>query len=68
MKKPIYLDASLRHDGTAGDVVLALVDHHEAAEDEVAFQLGGFLHGPSEIERLFRAGRLDLADGQSHHH
>ena len=51
--REIYLNASLRHDWTAGDVILSFMDHHETTEDEITFHISGFLRRPSEIERWF---------------
>ena len=49
-----YLNASLRHDGTAGDVILSFVNHHESAYNEIAFHISRFFRWPSEVERRFR--------------
>ena len=59
-----HLDAALGHNRTAGDVVLALVDHHEAAECQLAFHVGRFLGRPGEVERRLGVGRDQSADGR----
>jgi len=41
------LDAALGHDGSAGDAVLARVDHHQAAENDVALEHCGVLDRPA---------------------
>ncbi len=44
------------------------MDHHEAAEDEIAFHISRFFGWPSEIERRLRVERLHSADGHQWHH
>ena len=40
---------NLRHDGSASNIVLSLVNHHKTADDQVAFELSGALQWPSEV-------------------
>lgn len=65
----LYLNATLRHDWTAGKIFLPLVDHHETTKDEVTFHIGGFLRRPSEVKRRPENGGWNpTQDQQWHHH
>lgn len=61
------LDSSLRHDGSASDIVLSLVHHHKPSDKDVPFHISRPLSWPSEIIASagspWRAWRLTMADG-----
>lgn len=61
-KERTHLYAALGHDRPASDVVVPLVNHHQAAQYQLALHVGHLLRGPSEVERRLGVGRLP--DGQ----
>ncbi len=64
----LYLNATLRHDWTAGEIFLPFVNHHETTEDEFTFHIGGFLRRPSEVKRRPENGGWNQTQDQQWHH